>query len=51
MGIKSVVLGLVATSVGVAQGSEIQAVVDRVYLGNDYGQHYFRSTVLELSAR
>jgi hypothetical protein len=41
MGIKSVVLGLVATSVGVAEGSEIEAVVHRVYLGNDYGQQYF----------
>jgi hypothetical protein len=44
--IKSVVLGLVATSVGVAQGSEIKAAVHRVYLGNDYlgndyGQQHF----------
>jgi hypothetical protein len=35
----SLVLGLVATSIGVSQKTEAQAVITRVYDGNDFGNY------------
>ncbi len=40
MRVRSLVLALVAASLGAAKGSEPQAVVARVYRGNDFGHYY-----------
>jgi hypothetical protein len=40
MRVRSLVLGLVATALGVAQGAEAQAVLTRVYRGNDFANYY-----------
>jgi hypothetical protein len=40
MRVRSLVLALVAASLGSPKGSEPQAVVTRVYRGNDFGHYY-----------
>ena len=40
MRMRCLALGLVVSSLWVSQGSEAQALVTRVYRGNDFGDYY-----------
>jgi hypothetical protein len=49
MKMANLILGLVAISIAISQHAEAQALITRVYYGNDFENYFLRSAVLELS--